>query len=93
VTNRTLWDDARDTARETTRELFAPLTFVVRAFTGGHKAAPAPAAGRTKWYGRQTLGQQRRQAVEATTKTLPAHRHRGRGREQTPEPHSGTVRG
>lgn len=92
MTSRDLWNDARDTAVETTRELFAPLTFVVRAFTGGKVKPASGQGGKTKWYGRAVL-QQGPHTVESPTKTLRGHRGRNRSGNHVTEPQSGSIRG
>ena len=91
MTSRTLWDDARETAKETTRELFAPLTFVFRVVTASGKSAHVNASGgKRKWYaqpvGKTATGKTANAAVKPL-KVLRAHRNRLR------EPHSESIRG
>lgn len=90
MTGRNLWDDARDTAVETTRELFAPLTYVVRKITSGGR--PATDVGVVAKRSGQMLGE-RDQAIKPSVNAQSTTRRQRGDRDRTPESRSWRARG
>jgi hypothetical protein len=86
VTTRNVWDDVIETTRQTTRELFAPVTYVVRAMTGQASCNRTTQDGRI----RDGHGQPVHPMQEAQR---PAQPGRNTGRRGASAPRGGKVRG